>query len=224
VFVAVLALPYAADLTGTQARVVAGANIAVWLAFAADYLVRLYLALDRKQYVRRNILDLFIVVLPFLRPLRALRLLRLLRLGVVGGLVFRRGGSFHARVSSYVGTSAIVVIVLAALAMYDVERRSDSANIHSLPDALWWASTTVTTVGYGDRYPTTTAGRFIAIALMVVGIALLGVITATVAAWFVGRLQPVQEAALRTEASLDDVLSELQRVHARLDVLERDRS
>jgi voltage-gated potassium channel len=81
--------------------------------------------------------------------------------------------------------------------------------------------TTVTTVGYGDRYPTTTTGRLIAVGLMVIGIALLGVVTATIAAWFVGRMHKVQEAEERTEATLADVLTELREVKARLDAIER---
>lgn len=220
-FIVVLALPYAVDLNHAGSIAVTVANVVIWALFAADYVTRLCLAADRNLYVRRNVLDLVIVVLPFLRPLRALRLLRLLRLGAVGGVLYRRSGSFHARVSAYVGTTAIVVIVLAALAMYDTERDAAGGNIKTLPDALWWASTTVTTVGYGDRYPTTTGGRLIAVGLMVVGIALLGVVTAAVAAWFVQRLRPVEEAEARTEATLADVLDELRRLHDRLDDIER---
>lgn len=220
-FVIVLALPFAVALDRPERFAVTTANILIWAAFGTDYLIRLYLALDRKTYVRRNVLDLVIVVLPFLRPLRALRLLRLLRLGAIAGVLYRRSGSFHARVSAYVGTTAAVVIILAALAMYDAERDAAGANIKTLPDALWWAATTVTTVGYGDRFPTTATGRLIAVALMVVGIALLGVVTAAIAAWFIQRLRPVEEAEARTEATLADVLDELRRLHERLDGIER---
>jgi voltage-gated potassium channel len=219
-FVAVLALPYAVDLDRAGHIAVTAANVVMWAVFATDYCVRFYLASDRRQYVRSNVLDLVIVFLPFLRPLRALRLLRLLRLGAVGGVLYRRSGSFHARVSAYVGTTALVVVGLAALAMFDAERDAPSANIKSLPDALWWAATTVTTVGYGDRYPTTTTGRFIAIVLMVVGIALLGVITASIAAWFVQRLKPLEEAEDRADSTLVEVLAELRRMNERLDAME----
>ena len=77
--------------------------------------------------------------------------------------------------------------------MREAERNSPDANIKTFGDGLWWAATTVTTVGYGDRFPTTPLGRLIAVVLMLVGIALLGVITATIATWFVGRLQVVEE-------------------------------
>jgi voltage-gated potassium channel len=63
----------------------------------------------------------------------------------------------------------------------DAERSSPDANITDFGDAIWWAVTTMTTVGYGDRYPATSAGRMVAFALMIGGIALLGTATATLA-------------------------------------------
>jgi voltage-gated potassium channel len=195
--------------------------VLIWAAFAVDYVVRLYLAPQRWRFVRSHPVDLLIVVVPFLRPLRLARLLRLLRLGSVAGVAQKRVTSLHARVSTYIVTTAAIVVLVAAFLMYDAEKDAPNGNIHSFTDALWWAATTVTTVGYGDRYPTTGEGRLIAVGLMVVGIALLGVITATIAAWFVGRLRQVESVEERTEATLTDVLAELQRVHARLDAMER---
>ena len=79
-------------------------------------------------------------------------------------------------------------------------------------------------VGYGDRYRPTALARLIAMSLMVVGIARLGVVTATVAAWFVNRLPAVREAEERTEATLADVLAELRELRAKRDRLESKRS
>jgi voltage-gated potassium channel len=123
-------------------------------------------------------------------------------------------------VTAYAVAGAVVVIGVAAMSMVAVERGARGANIRTLPDGLWWAVTTVTTVGYGDRYPTTVTGRLIAIGLMVVGIALLGVVTATIAAWFVGRLRGVEETERRTEELLTTLVDELREVRARLDELD----
>jgi voltage-gated potassium channel len=82
-----------------------------------------------------------------------------------------------------------MVAGLAAIAVLDVERDAEGANITTFGDAVWWAATTVTTVGYGDRYPVTTEGRVIAVALMVAGIATVGAVMASIAAWMVAQVQ-----------------------------------
>jgi voltage-gated potassium channel len=223
VFLVVLVVPMVADLPPAGRTAFTVADVAIWSAFAVDYGARLYLAPARWRFVRSHPLDLLVLVVPFLRPLRAVRLLRLARLGVVAGAAQSRAQrSLHATAAVYVTTSAAGLMVLAAAAMYDVERRAPAGNIKTIPDALWWAITTVTTVGYGDRYPTTGTGRLVAGALMLVGIALLGVITASIAAWFVDRLRDVQIAEKTSEATLAEVLVELKALHARLDANEHD--
>ena len=232
-FVAVLLLPLLTELPPSARLAVTIANVVIWAAFAIDYVARLYLAEDRRRFVSTHLLDLVIVVLPMLRPLRALRILRVLRLGSVAALAHKRATqSLHARVTVYVVSAAVVSLLVAGTAIREAERDSRDANIHSLTDGLWWAATTVTTVGYGDKFPTTPLGRFIAVVLMLVGIALLGVITAAIAAWFVERLQAVEaevvegiaEADERTETSLGDVLNELREIRQRLDDFERSRA
>lgn len=221
-FILVLALPIVVDLSPHERAVVTVVDIAIWAVFVVDYLARLYLALRRWEFARTHVLDLVVIALPMLRPLRALRLLRLARLGSLAGVLQQRGQrSLHARVGAYVAVCVAFALGLSAVAMVDAERDAPDGNIKSLPDALWWAVTTVTTVGYGDRYPTTTTGRLIAVGLMVVGIALLGVVTATIAAWFVSRIHKVEEAEERTEETLSAVLTELREVSARLESIER---
>lgn len=214
VFLAVLLAPYVFPLSDTASRIIFLLNVAIWIVFAVDYLARLYLALDRWAFVRGNVVDLLIVLLPMLRPFRALRLLRVLRLSAVAGMAQKRAAeSLHARVTAYVVTAVLAAVVAAGAGVREAERGSPDANIRSLADGLWWAATTVTTVGYGDRYPTTSLGRLVAVALMLVGIALLGVVTASIAAWFVDRLQAVEasveEVEQRTEATMDEVMLEL---------------
>jgi voltage-gated potassium channel len=84
-----------------------------------------------------------------------------------------------------VAISALFVSYIAAIQITITERSIEGSNIKTFSDGLWWAVTTVTTVGYGDRFPTTTEGRFLAVGLMIMGISLMGVITASVASWFV---------------------------------------
>ena len=168
-------------------------RLAAWAAWAivlVDYVVRLALATDRGRFVLHKIFDLLVVVLPLLRPLRLLRLLTLLHV-----LNRHAGTSLRGRVVIYVSGAAAMVMFLASLAVLDAERGRAGANIDSFGDALWWSATTVTTVGYGDQFPITAQGRAIAAVLMLSGIALLGVVTATFASWLVQRVQEVEEAA-----------------------------
>ena len=125
------------------------------------------------------------IVLPLLRPLRLLRLIPLLSV-----LNRRAQTGLRGRVAIYVAGGASLLAFVAAIAVLDVERSSPDANITDFGDAIWWAVTTMTTVGYGDRYPVTSIGRLVAFALMVGGIALLGTVTATLASWLVERVRP----------------------------------
>ncbi len=160
---------------------------AVWVVFVVDYVVRVSLASERGSYVLRHWYDLPLIVLPMLRPLRVLRVLafaRMVNRSATGGLV--------ERAAVYVGGAAVMAVGLGSVAVLDAERDAPGANITTFGDAVWWACTTVTTVGYGDRYPVTTEGRIIAVVLMVVGIGLVGAVTASVATWMVSRVQHEQ--------------------------------
>ena len=104
------------------------------------------------------------------------------------------GQSLRGRVVVYATSATALLIGVAALAMLDAERHAQGAAITSYGTALWWAMETVTTVGYGDMAPVTTTGRLIAGALMIGGIALLGIVTATLASWLVERVAEQDEA------------------------------
>ena len=80
---------------------------------------------------------------------------------------------------------AFLMIVFCAIGILRVEHDAPNSNIKTAEEALWWAYVTITTVGYGDKFPVTTEGRMIAAALMTVGVGLFGTFTAYVASWFV---------------------------------------
>jgi len=112
----------------------AGANIVIWAAFALDYLIRLRLAGDRWRYVRTHLPDLAAVLFPALRPLR------LLRLFSVGQLLARRArGGFAGEAARLVAAASALLVLVAAVAMLDVERGAEGANITTPADAFWWA-------------------------------------------------------------------------------------
>jgi len=152
----------------------------IWNAFAADLIYGLFSAGDKVKYLKKHPLEVAAVLLPFLRPLRLMRVISF------GGLAIQKvaiGRQFAITIKVFI--ASIFVAYVSAVQITITERVVEGSNIKNFGDGLWWAITTVTTVGYGDRYPTTTEGRFIAVALMIMGISLMGVITASVAAWFV---------------------------------------
>lgn len=170
----------------------------VWAAFALDFCIRIALADHRKHYVWMHWYDVFLISLPMLRPLRLLRLLALARI-----LNRSAAGTLVGRVSAYVVGVAVASVNLGALAVLDAEQNAPGSNIRTFGDALWWSATTVTTVGYGDHFPITTTGRIIAVALTLVGLAMVGIFTAAIAAWFISQVR-INEAAKAELEELED--------------------
>ena len=151
-----------------------------WVAFAVDLLFGLVTSENKVLYLKRHPLEIASVLLPFLRPLRLMRVISF------GGLALQKiavGRQFAITVK--VAITTVFVAYVAAVQITITERAVEGSNSKNFGDGVWWAITTVTTVGYGDRYPTTTEGRLLAVMLMFMGISLVGVITASVAAWFV---------------------------------------
>jgi voltage-gated potassium channel len=205
-FLVIYSVQVTAPLTSAQSAALAAATWGIWALFLLDYIVNLALARQRGRWFVRNLHELAILVLPMLRPLRLIRLLALLR------VLNRAGGhALRGRLALYVLSSAAILSYASALAVLDVEQDSPGANILTLGDALWWALTTVTSVGYGDHFPVTVPGRLVAAGLMVIGIAVLGVITATVASWLVESV-----AAESADGQSDEVRRELSAVRAQL--------
>jgi len=187
-----------------------------WAFFVVDYTVRLSLSHSRPAFVRGTMFDLVVIALPLLRPLRLLRLVTLLSV-----LNRHAGGSLRGRVAIYVAGSTSLIVFVASLAVLDAERGTTGASITTFGDALWWATTTVTTVGYGDLYPVTGEGRFIAGGLMVAGIALLGIVTASLASWLLDKVREVEEHSRAATAA--DIIALTAEVRAlRADVARRE--
>ena len=161
---------------------------AIVAAFAAVLAVKVAVAERRLEYLRSRWLEVLIVALPFLRPLRLLLVLPFLMRAIVG--LRRVLGPYRG---IYVLLSGLLTILTGAGLVLLFERGAASSPIGTFWDALWWAITTITTVGYGDTYPVTPSGRIVAALVMLVGIALFGVLTAGVAAYFVERSEEEEE-------------------------------
>ncbi|MDP4506151.1 potassium channel family protein [Nonomuraea turcica] len=179
-------------------------QVTTWALFTADYLIRVALAPRRLRFLLRNIPSLLVVLLPLLRPLWLLRALLLLQV-----IAERVQLPLRLRAVVYVTGTALFLCMVGSIAVLDVERDIPDSNIKTIGDALWWSLTTMTTVGYGDRFPVTAEGRMVASGLMIAGIALAGVVTAAIASWFVERFERTAALERRTEAELAQIAAEL---------------
>ncbi|WP_103887606.1 ion channel [Actinacidiphila yanglinensis] len=158
-----------------------GVIYAAWGVFLVDYVVRWRLgdySSSLLAHVRHHVLDTVVLVLPLMRPLRFVSMYQVIQ---------RRREkprlSLYARVIAYSGMSAVLLGFTGALAVYQQERDAKGASIRTFGDSMWWMSSTITTVGYGDITPITPLGRTIAVGLMIGGLALLGAVTGSFSSW-----------------------------------------
>jgi voltage-gated potassium channel len=200
----------------------------VCVLFLGDFAYHLARAPRPLAYLKWGWIDLIsaipnLQILRWGRFARVVRILRLLRgfrsLPVVMRMLFanRAQGTLAS-----VATLSFFLVVFASVAILNCETTPE-ANIRTASDALWWSLTTITTVGYGDRYPVTTLGRIVAVVLMTAGVGLFGTFTAYVASTFVQ--QEGHEAAPRddaTSAQLRDLAARLDRIERLLSAERRD--
>jgi voltage-gated potassium channel len=158
--------------------------------FFLEFSYRFVKAENKRAFMKWGWIDLLssIPMVDFLRAGRLLRLIRLLR--VVRAFRSTKQLLNHIFANKAKGTLtsvsilAFLLIIFSAIAILEVEDDTNS-NIKTAEDAIWWAYTTITTVGYGDKYPVTTEGRVLAMVLMTFGVGLFGTFTAYVASIFV---------------------------------------
>jgi voltage-gated potassium channel len=203
VFLIAVAVPEVMELTPEWEATLEAITWFVWAAFAFELVVKTYLAPNRKRYLISHWMDVATVIVPFIRPLRLLRVLAVaIRFWTEARTVLRQ------QTFGVIGSAALLAVAGAAAMVYLAERGSEGP-IQTFVDSLWWAAATITTVGYGDVYPKTAAGRGIAVLLMLVGISLFGLLTARVAAFFV---EEEKESRYQQE-----LIERLDRIEARLE-------
>ncbi len=198
-------------------------NWFTWSAFVVELVVMLRVSPSRWAYIKRNPIDAIVVVLtaPFLtalfqgaRLIRLFRVTRLMRLEPLVTWMFREGGL------RYAGAFAGLVVLASAEAFSVSENKSYF-------DGLYWAVTTVTTVGYGDELPTTPEAKAMAMLVMVVGIGFFAALAGSLADAFIqGRVDEAMEAHSDDDVldRLDAIAAQLEEVRAELRAREADRA
>lgn len=170
-------------------------NLIVGFAFLIDFVVGINLATSKSAYIKHEWVSLvvvvaqFIAVLPSLAALGSLRALRVMRVMIavarasaIGTSISRSGWRvLRNRAGSTALTIAGITWITSAVAFTLAEDVGEYRRVGSFFDALWWSASTITTVGYGDIYPITTAGRVVAVFTMVIGISTFALVTAKIA-------------------------------------------
>jgi len=190
-------------LSASTRNAIDAVDYGIWAVFVVEYLLKLFLAPERWRFVRTHVFELMLVVFPMLRPLRVVRSARALRLlGLSRAAAAAGSGAKEARASlaSRTVTYAVLLIglliLVASAVVLDAERSAPGTNIHSFGDAIWWSVVTVSSVGYGDHYPVSAVGRTVASAVMILGLGLVSVMTASFAAWLVKQDEKVEDARI----------------------------
>lgn len=180
-----LALTVAALLFAPDGGWVRTVNIVIWGVFVVDYVVRLALSTDRRTFVKRNVPDLVAILpLDFFRVARLARLARLFRLVRVTTVLWRTSSTVRGILSTN-GLAQVLAVSGLTVLGGGLAIRTVEPELGNFWDALWWAVVTSTTVGYGDLSPVDPVGRIIAAVLMLVGIGTIGMLTGSIATYFI---------------------------------------
>jgi voltage-gated potassium channel len=158
--------------------------------YGVDMAIRTALARRHWHYLRTHLLGLAVVAVPPLRIVFSLRLVR---------SIFQR-----VHLSRFL-LAASLLVLNGAVAVYFYERHAAGSNIHTLGNSLWWAVTTVTTVGYGDYFPVTALGKIAASFIMAIAILTLAVVTAQVSSNFIEQAARRRAAAEAPQSNANDV-------------------
>lgn len=177
---------YAIEVLGDKSQVILFDLILVsdiiWGIFILDFVSRLILHDNKKLFLKKNVIELIGLILPFFRAFRMFRVV------IAIGFLTRAAKSLQGRINIYIGLILPILIFTCSLGVFEAEHNAHGANITNYGDAIWWAFVTITTIGYGDYYPVTFEGRTIAVLLMLSGLALVSVITVSFASWFLERM------------------------------------
>lgn len=195
-------------------------DFAICLIFIYDFFLRLYRAESKRSFLKWGWIDLVssIPMFDFLRWGRLVRIVRILRiLRAFRSTKILVQYLFGNRAKGTFGTVALISIVLVIFSSIAILHFEDlpESNIKTPGDAMWWAFVTITTVGYGDRFPITHEGRLIAAVLMTAGVGLFGTFTAYVATFF---LEAEHE---QEDSDIKQLLNEVHLLRSKMDEIER---
>lgn len=209
-----LGLELVVDMPPEARRVLRWTDNLICVFLLADFIIRFRRAENKWRFMKWGWIDLLASIpeVEALRWGRFFRIFRILRIFMVVRSL-RELFLLIFRTRTQGGVASVFLITFLVLTISSTGillcERTPEANIKSAEDAVWWSFTTITTVGYGDKYPVTSAGRALAVMLMISGVGLFGTMSGVIASFFLG-----EDAAAKKKE--DDLLAELQTLHAEL--------
>lgn len=189
----------------------------VCVIFLVDFGVHLVLAPSQKAFWRLGWIDLLssIPQISWLRWGRVFRVFRILRALRSFQAVYSHFAAERAKGTFVmVGLMSLTAVLLATIAVLEIEQNAPGSNIHTAGEALWWSFATITTIGYGDHYPVTATGRTVAVVLVVFGLSFFGTFTAYVSSFFLERAQ------LKEESDIHRLITEVRHLREKIEKLE----
>lgn len=181
---------------------------------------------DRLQYIKRHWID-FIASIPMVEPLRFARLFHILRVilvirssrSLVKQLMINRRETTLASILLLM----VILLTIGSSIMLFLESKSPDANIQTGGDAIWWALVTISTVGYGDHFPVTNAGKILASGLIICGVGIFGMISGLITSLITSPTEVQAQRSENKERLLLEVLEQQQEILKRLESLEKQK-
>lgn len=205
-------------------QVFIGLDFVICSIFLLQLCIDLIRSTDRVKYMQRHWID-FVASMPMIEPLRYARLFSILRvILVIRSSRYALKESLENKRETTLASILLLLVILMTVGsstMLFLEGGSPAANIHNGGDAMWWALVTISTVGYGDHYPVTDAGRIVAAALIICGVGLFGMISGLISSLITSPSKGQDHRSKNKERLLIELVEKQSEILKRLDKIER---
>lgn len=205
-------------------QVLIGLDFLICSIFILQLGVDLIRAANKKHFIKRHWID-FVASLPMIEPLRYARLFSILRIILVirssRSVIKQILNNKHETTLASILLLMVILLTAGSSMMLFIEGHSPDANIKNGGDAMWWALVTISTVGYGDHYPVTDAGRILAAGLIICGVGLFGMISGLVTSMITSPSKVQTSRSENKERLLIELVEKQDEILRRLDRLEQ---
>lgn len=208
-------------------QVLIGLDFIICSIFILQLSVDMIRSTDRVQFLKRHWID-FLASIPMVEPLRYARIFHIMRVVLVirsSRYIFSQ--LLNNRRETTLASILLLMVILLTVGssmMLMIEGSSPDANIQSGGDALWWALVTISTVGYGDHYPVTDGGKFLAAGLIICGVGLFGMISGLITSLITSPNKVQTQRSENKERLLRELVEKQDQILKRLDQLEQQQA